>query len=253
MGRTTPFTALSLFLGCLVSVGAETRLSEARSTLEQWVETRQLISKTQTDWQSDKELLEQSLQLFDRELIVIDEQTAKLATNSAQADKERLQAETQLQSEQTSLERTKEFAADFESRLIKFAPELPTPLQELLKPLLARIPSDAKNTKMPITERVQVLVGVLNELDKFNNAVTIFGEKRNNDKGEAVAVETVYVGLGAGYFVNDAGTFAGMGFPGANGWEWSIKPALASAVREVVRIYRNEQPARFISLPVVVK
>ena len=61
---------------------------------------------------------------------------------------------------------------------------------------------------------MQVLVGVLNELDKFNNAVNIFSEKRKNDQGDEVAVETVYVGLGAAYFVNDADDFAGMGLPG---------------------------------------
>ena len=106
---------------------------------------------------------------------------------------------------------------------------------------------------MPATERAQVIVGILNELDKFNNAVTIFSEKRNNGKGEEVAVETVYVGLGAAYFVNDAGDFAGSGTPGADGWEWTARSELASPVREVIRIYRNEQPARFISLPAVIR
>jgi hypothetical protein len=106
---------------------------------------------------------------------------------------------------------------------------------------------------MAATERIQVVVAVLNELDKFNNAVTIFGEKRKNAKGEEVAAETVYVGLGAAYFVNDAGDFAGSGSPGPKGWEWSIQPELAGPIREVVRIYRNEQSAKFVGLPVTVK
>ncbi|MCI0536584.1 MAG: hypothetical protein L0Z50_15295, partial [Verrucomicrobiales bacterium] len=43
-------------------------LGETRETLTKWVETRQLLSRTKTDWQADKETLEQSIKLFEREL-----------------------------------------------------------------------------------------------------------------------------------------------------------------------------------------
>ena len=105
---------------------------------------------------------------------------------------------------------------------------------------------------MSAAEQLQVVVGILNELDKFNTAVSIFSEKRKNPQGEEVAVETVYVGLGAAYFVNDAGDFAGLGTPGPSGWNWTTRPEIASSVREVIRIYRNERPARFVTLPVTI-
>ena len=66
-------------------------------------------------------------------------------------------------------------------------------------------------------------------------------------------METVYVGLGAAYFVNDADNFAGVGTSGAAGWEWSNKPEIAHSVREIIRIYRNERPARFVALPAVIR
>jgi hypothetical protein len=228
-------------------------LARTRSTLEQWVETRQLISKTRSDWQTDRETLEQTIQLYERELKAIEEQMSRVSTNSTQVDKERADAAASLQSSNESLDRTKHFAAGFEAKVSKLVPQLPIPLQEILKPMLARLPTDSATTKMAATERVQVLVGILNEWDKFNNAVNIFSEKRKNDKGEEVAVETVYVGLGAAYFVNDADNFAGMGTPGANGWEWTTKPELASSIREVVRIYRNERAAKFVALPAVIR
>jgi hypothetical protein len=251
----TSFSRLTWLVALMgsISVQAETALNEARSTLDKWVETRQLISKTRSDWQSDKELIEQSIQLFARELRAVEEQMTKLGTNSTQVEKERAQAEALLKSSNESLDRAKTFAREIEGKITKLAPQLPAPLQEILKPLLNRMPTDSTATRILATERVQVIVGTLNELDKFNNAVTIFSEKRKNQKGEEVAVESVYVGLGAAYFVNDAGDFAGLGSPGSNSWEWTIKPELASAVREAVRIYRNEHPARFVSLPVSIK
>jgi hypothetical protein len=116
-----------------------------------------------------------------------------------------------------------------------------------------RLPADPSDTKMLAAERVQVCVGILNELDKFNNGVNLFSEKRKNGAGEEVAVETVYVGLGAAYFVNDAGDLAGVGAPGANGWEWTLKPEIAPEVQQAIRIYRSEHAPAFVKLPVTLR
>lgn len=241
-----------LLLSAALSAQAETALNEARSTLEKWVETRQMTSKTRSDWQADKEILEQTVQLFGRELKNVEDQMGKVSTNNVQVDKERAEAEAQKKAAAESLQRAREFAAGMEGKLTRLAPQLPAPLQDILKPQLNRLPAEPATTKMSAAERLQVVVGILNELDKFNNAVSIFSEKRKNSQGEEVAVETVYVGLGAAYFVNDAGSLAGTGTPGANGWEWTAKPEIAPAVREVIQVYRNERPARFVALPAAI-
>lgn len=234
-----------------VTARAETSLNEARTTLEKWVETRQMTSKARSDWQADKETLEQTVALFGRELKAVEEQMGKVATNNVQVDKERAEAEALKKSASESLARTREFAAGMEAKIVKLTPQLPAPLQDIIKPLLNKLPTEA-NTKMSAAERLQVVVGILGEMDKFNNAVSLFSEKRKNPQGEEVAVETVYVGLGAAYFVNDAGNFAGVGIPGARGWEWTTQPEIAAPVRDVIRIYRNEHPARFVALPVTI-
>src|ERR1043166_9423865 len=122
-----------------VSVQAQTPLNEVRSTVDKWVETRQLISKTKSEWQSDKDLLEQSVRVFERELKAVEEQFVKLGTNSAQVERERTAAEASLKSSNESLARAKQFAADFEGRIANLIPQLPAPLQETLKPLVALI------------------------------------------------------------------------------------------------------------------
>jgi hypothetical protein len=239
-----------IVLGVLISrsPAAESPYKEARSSLEKWVETRQLISKTEAEWVSDKETLQQTVQLFERELASLNEQISKFSTNNSQVARERAEADALKSSSETALNVMREFAAGLEANLKLLAPRLPLPLQEILKPLLNRIPSEA-NTRMSAAERLQVCVGILSELDKFNIGVSLFSEKRTNPKGEEVAVETVYVGLGAAYFVNDSGDFAGIGVPGAKGWNWQTKSELAETIREIIQIYRNERPARFVSLP----
>jgi hypothetical protein len=211
-----------------------------------------LISKTRTDWRSDKESLESTVALYERELKFIDEQFSKVSTNNTQVAKEMQDAMALQKASGLALDHARQFASDFEARVREFAPQLPVPLQDILKPLLARLPADSANTKMLAAERVQILVGVLNELDKFNNAVNVFSEKRKNARGEEVAVQTIYVGLGAAYFVNDTADFAGIGTPEKDGWQWTLKPELAPTVQEAVKIYRNEHTARFLTLPVTI-
>ena len=246
---------LSFVLALAVMTGAAMAepLTDAKSAIEKWVETRQLISKTRSDWQADKDTIEETIALYERELKTIEDQMSKVSTNNTQVTKEMAEAEALKKSSNEARDRAAQFATEFEVKLKKLLPQLPAPLQDIVKKDMARIPAAAANTKMLAAERVQVCVAVLNELDKFNNAVNVFNEKRKNDKGEEVAVQTLYVGLGAAYFVNDTADFAGTGAPGANGWEWSAKPELASKVQEAVKIYRNERTARFLTLPVAVK
>ena len=235
--------------------GGEPPLQEVRNTLQLWVEQRGVISKTRSDWQSDKDMLEQTIQLMERELKGVEEQMSKLSTNSTQAEKERAETEASLKASNEALEQARQFATEFEAKLLKLIPQLPVSMQENadFRKALNKIPTDPATTKTPATERIQTVVGILNELDKFNNAVAIFSEKRKTDKGEEIACETVYVGLGTAYFVNDSANFAGTGTPGPKGWVWTTRNEIAPAVKEVVRIYRNEKPATFIPLPAAIR
>jgi len=232
---------------------AESPLIAARETVAQWVQTQQLISRTKADWDADKEMLGQSKALFERELKAVQEELGKQSTNSSVADAERIKSEAELKRANEALERVRIVIGELESQLKALIPLLPAPVLSGAQQLLNRLPVDPKNTKAGVTERVQTLVSLLNEVDKFNNAVTVFTEKRAHTGGEEVSVETVYAGLGAAYFVNESGDFAGLGRPGPKGWEWTVDPQLAPAVREVIRVYRNERTARFVPLPVVLQ
>lgn len=235
-----------------VSAAEPAAMDQTRSTLEQWVQTRQLVSKTQSDWQADKESLEQTVALYERELQALAEQMAKVSTNNTQVAKEMDEALALQKTSNETLAGARKFATDFEGQVKQLAPQLPAPLQDILKPTLAKMPTDPATTKMLAAERLQVLVGALNELDKFNNSVNVFNEKRKDSQGNEVAVQSVYVGLGTAYFVNEAGDFAGTGAPGLKGWDWTINNSIAATVQSAVKIYRNERAAQFLALPATV-
>lgn len=228
-------------------------VTAARATLEQWVQTRQLISQTRSDWQADKELLEQSIRMFERELQSLTDQLANVSTNRTRADEERDAALAQQRELTAALERARELAGALEGRVRALAPAFPPPLLEKVQPLLNRIPSDPAATRPGPVERLQNLVGLLNEVDKFNAAVTVVSEVQKNPAGAEVQVETIYVGLAQAYFVDKAGQYAGVGTPSRQGWQWTERPELAEPVRKAIAIYKNAAPAAFVALPVQIQ
>lgn len=241
-------------LWCSAVVGfGQTSLNAARGTLEQWVEARQLVSRTKSDWEADREVLEQTLAMFERELLSIKEQLATVSTNNAQAAKERELVSVKQDELNAAGDNLKGIVTGLEQKLLQVAPRFPQPLTDRVMPLLKRIPSDPATTRATTGERLQTLVGVLNEADKFNGSVNVVSEIQKNPAGAEVQVETLYVGLAQAYFVDKAGAYAGFGKPAAHGWTWTERNELAPAVRKCIAIYNNSQPATFVSLPVQIQ
>jgi hypothetical protein len=225
---------------------------EARTVLEKWVETRQLISSTRADWQSAQQALGLNAQLFQQELRRVREQTEKLSTNNTQVAKEQDEASRAKRDLEDALKKVRDLATDFESRVRNLLPGLPAPLQQTVQPLAARIPTD-ENTRLSAAERIQTIVGILNEVDKFNSAVTVTNERRGDARGDEVNVDTIYLGLAVAYFVEPSEKLAGFGAPTADGWKWTIDSKIAPQVKEMIAMYRNQKPAGFVSLPIQIQ
>ncbi|MBL9128072.1 MAG: hypothetical protein JNL97_10515, partial [Verrucomicrobiales bacterium] len=102
--RWTAALAATWIAPGLLALGAEPGLREVRTVVEQWVQTRQLISRTRSDWDAEKEMLLQTRALYERELAGIDAQMSKVSTNSVQVDRERAVAEAELKDAAETLE-----------------------------------------------------------------------------------------------------------------------------------------------------
>lgn len=243
----------ALFLGAVVADGRADGLESVRTPLEQWVQARQTIAKTRADWARDKETLAQSLALLERELSAVRDQTAKLDTNLTVVAEQRTAATVERERYQAAVEVARTRVGELETRVKKLAAVFPPVLLTTVQPLLNRFPADPAATNVAIVPRVQALVTLLNEVDKFNAAVTTTEETRSTPDGRAIAVTVVYLGLGQAWFVNQAGDFAGTGVPGPSGWEWTVRNDLAPQLASALKMYRNEIPAEFVALPVQIR
>jgi hypothetical protein len=238
---------------CAQPATAASPLNETRETLAKWVETRQLTGKLRADWQADKETLEQSLKLFERELKTLQEQLGKTDSSSQQAQKERAELTREKEALLAASDQARDLAAALENRVKSLARAFPAPLTEKVEPLLKRIPADPANTKASPAERLQAIVGILNEVDKFNGSVSVVSEIQKSPAGAEVQVKTLYLGLGQAWFVDKAGEYAGVGLPSAEGWQWQARPELAPKISKAIAVYENTAPAAFVDLPVTLK
>jgi Protein of unknown function (DUF3450) len=223
----------------------------ARATMARWVETQQVIAKETRDWQQSKEMLQSRIALLKSEIAALEGKLKELQATGADADHKRsaLVAEDQsLVSAATSLAA---WAGELEGQLQDLGKRLPDPLREKVGPLYARMPADPKNTKVSLAERYQNVVGILNEVAKFNNEISMASEVRPLG-GRPSEVKTVYVGLAQAYYLS-AGGEAGIGRPDASGWQWEPVAGLAPKVQEVVEVLQSKASPKYVPLPVTVQ
>lgn len=232
---------------------AQSPIKETRNLVEKWVEARQLTSQLKSDWLVEKEVLEQSIAAFEGELSSLDAQMEKVDTGKTQVSTEFETVNKEKDSLTTYSGRLKEEVARLEGRLKQLATQLPIGVRERISPLLDRIPENPTETKLSVSTRMQNVLGVINEVDKFNGSVTVVSELRKNNEGADVQVQVLYVGLAQAYFSDPTGAFAGTGSPGATGWDWSIQPKLGEKILNAINIYLGSQPAAFVNLPFQLK
>ena len=81
-----------LTIGCslvIVSLNAQNQVAETREVLDQWVETRQIISEEKASWKVEESILGDTVQLLSNELHRLSEALTYLESSATAADEER--------------------------------------------------------------------------------------------------------------------------------------------------------------------
>lgn len=255
--------AMGLFLpalaGCLLSFGAlqagssTERIENTKVALEKWVETQRIISQEKRDLALSREMLTERIELVGREIKSLRAKISQAQDGITEADAKRLK----LAEENDKLKRSSASLATrlvaLEERTKQLLVRLPDPIRDRVKPLSQRLPDSTAGTKLSTAERFQNIVGILNEIDKFNREISVTSEVRTLRDGSSVEVAALYIGISHGYYVNVDGTIAGVGAPSEAGWIWTPANEVADPVSDTIAILKNEKIASFVQLPVTIK
>jgi FtsZ-binding cell division protein ZapB len=224
-------------------------LDETRLKMGKWIETQQIISKERNDWQQGKEILQGRVELVKKEVATLEEKNGQAETGVAEAHKKRdeLLAESdQLKAVGAQLT---EAVARMEGEVRRLFPSLPVPIQTRIQPLYQRMPEDAAKTRVTAAERFQNIIGILNEVNKANNEISVIYEVHDLAEGKPSEVQALYIGLAQAYYVS-AGGEAGIGRPTPEGWKWEPSKSIAGDVQTALEILQGKQSPAFVPLPV---
>jgi hypothetical protein len=241
------FTA-SVCMGAAESVPGDP-IDAVRGSLEKWVETRKVISREKQDWTLAREMLQERIGLVQREINSLREKTA--AAEKGISDTHKQLAEDMEENEKLKQagDTLKGIVATFEAQTAALVPQLPEPLRERIKPLTQRLPEKPDETKLSLAQRFQNVIGILNEINKFNREITVKSELLTLSDGTVAEVTALYVGLGQAYYSGAKGTVAGIGRPGKDGWVWIPANEAAGPISDAIAILNSEKGAAFLPLP----
>jgi hypothetical protein len=227
-------------------------LEDTRVLMGKWIETQQIISKERTDWQQGKEILSSRLDLVKKEITGLEEKihTAQEAVDATEAQKKDLLAEKAKLDDQTT--QLAAAVTEMEAGVRTLSKSLPEPVRTKLLPLYQRIPEDPTTTKVSVAERYQNVLGILNEVNKANNEISVEYEVRELEGGKPSEVRVIYAGLGQAWYVS-AGGEAGIGRPTADGWKWEPSKAIAGDVSVALEILQGKHSPAFVPLPVKIQ
>lgn len=228
-------------------------VTNTRDTLARWVETEQLIAREKEQWQQGRELLGQRISLLESEISTLREKLADSRQGLADVEGRRLDLFDEKQELEQASAVLHEAIADFEARTGALVGRLPGPLKDRVRPLADRLPEEPTSTRLSLSERFQNVIGVLNEVNKFQSDVHAVSELLELPDGSTAEVRALYLGLAQAWYVTADGTAAGIGRPGADGWVWTADDELAPQVERALEILQNEGVPAYVPLPVEIR
>lgn len=275
---------LGLGMPALAQAGEEDgpAVEDTRVMLDKWLELRKAISKQKSDWALTKEIMQDQIELRKAN---IEELKAEI-----EAQREKLRgfdsgiAALEMEEEKLkqATERLEALVESMEARTLAIVKRTPEPLFDQIKPLAVQLPGykrdqaagseDAgaaekaaaaegespegeEENKVPLSRRVENVVGVLYMINKYTGKVEQTRVSVQTDDGSSLSVDALYLGLSAGYYVNDDAASGGFGWGAPQGWGWQTfdQPEAAAQVKQAISVFNKDQPATYIGLPAEVK
>lgn len=247
---------MALSAATLATTGAlhaADKVGDTRSVLEEWVETRQIISEENTNWQLEQSILTDTVNLLTSETQRLDTALKELEASATAADEDRAKLTAEKDALTAASTVVEANIGGLETQMRAIVKTLPEPLVDTIKPLIRRLPEDPENTSLSLGERVQNIVGILSQTDKFNTTITQTSESREIEGGKVVEVRTIYLGLAAAYYVDASGEYAGMGHPTPDGWEWPRMQDSSAEIKRLIEVYEGTEDIEFVNVPASIK
>lgn len=230
--------------------GEELPADSARAIIRQWVETERLISEEKTSWEVEKKQMQSLLELYRKELTLLDEELQKAGGSAELVDQDKNKLEAELKQFRAAQRSLTDAMAKLLPRVRAIVSQFPDPLVDDIQ-----VDVDVLNAPDALGKPRDVLrsmISVLTAAERFNRTVTLAEETRQV-RDKKVSVDVLYLGLARAFYVAGSGDIAGVGTPGQNGWQWKDEAAIADDVRRAIAVYQKDEQPQLLKLPVALR
>jgi hypothetical protein len=233
-----------LVSGLPLALAADSAVEQVDALATQWTSLQRQQDALLSSWRQDKPVLEQQLDLLEREsksLSEVLEQSSKQQDQVEQRRLDLLRQQTQLEQEQGSLA----------SSLGRIGAALHTLQPQLPPPLVAAFGKDLPKLDEPersASEKLQTALALLGQLADFQRRVTVSETVMKLADGEDHLVKQIYLGTGQGWYVSADSKHAAVGAPSVDGWRWT-ETGEAAAINRVLAILERKQAPTLVSVP----
>jgi hypothetical protein len=256
--KTNPMAAAILAGGLFAAAGSAqgttaTQVAGARAALEQWVATSRLIAKERRDWTLGRGIVADRIELMKAQIAALRARIAETVAGITATDAKKvglIAKRAELDANSAAL---RSALALLDSRTVQLLRRVPEPALQRVEALRQQIPATPDETRVPLGDRFRNVIGILNELNKFNRDIHVASEVRTLDDGTRTEVTVFYLGLGSAYFANAKGSVGGFGSVAPEAWTWTVANAAAPRIQRAIRILRGEEIAAFVPLPVRIR
>lgn len=227
----------------LAAQGNQERIKQTEQAVSDYVFLRQQIAETKNEWRVYQDVTNRRIEFFESEITQLKEAIA-----SAQEEISTAQETIDAKRQEIALKRAAnnvvlDAAPAIEARIRTLAEYLPEPLQNKLSTLLGQLGSPRQ-----AAQRMAIVIGVLNEIDKFNSEWTLDGTQVDN-----VSVDVLYMGLSTAFYADENGTIGGIMKPAKGQWTRQDNNDLAPQIALLIKYYQGDvKPATFTPLPLEV-
>lgn len=243
------FGPTTLSLAQTPESAVQQEIATAKQVITEYVKARREIARIKNEWNSYQELAERRINLYESEVQKLREQITAAEEDTTQAERTIAEVRQEIAKLRAANDVVARAMPDIELTLRELYQYFPKPLKTKLERFFSELGKSRQ-----ASERMAVVIAILNEVDKFNAEYTLAEEDKKMPSGETKIVDVLYLGLAVAYFADKEGTMGGILSPAKGEWISEERTELAPAIREAISYYNGDiKPAVLVNLPLEVK